>query len=204
MKKFVINGIVDYIVKNKPCSKEDEEVIRYGISNLYLQISKIIVITAIAIILKLFVPYLIFTIIYNIIRMPSFGIHAKKSYQCWISSIILFIGIPFLMTILDINIYLKITISIISIIYITIYSPADTEKRPIVSTKRRLFYKYASAILSIIYAFSCLFIKDQIVSNALLFSLVLQSVIISPFTYKIFGQPYNNYKEYLRKEALEC
>ncbi len=197
MKKFVIENLMKYIKNNKQYSEEELETIEYGISNLYLQITKTIVITTIAIVLKIFIPYLIFIITYNIIRMPSFGVHAKKSWHCWISSIIIFNAFPYLTTIANLNGYIKILLCIIAALYLTCYSPADTEKRPIISPKRRKIYKCISCIISIIYSFLCLYIKDQIVSNAFLFSLILQCFIVSPVTYKLFGQSYNNYKNYL-------
>ncbi len=201
MKEYVINKTLDYIYAHNEYTAIEKDMIKYGISNLYLQITKMIVITSIAIIFKIFIPYLIFILFYNIIRSTSFGIHAKKSYQCWISSIIIFIGIPCLsQTLIIKNIY-KVIILSISIIFIALYSPADTEKKPIVSPKRRIIYKYFSTLISIVYSFACIYIKNQAISNLLLFSLVLQCVIISPFTYKIFGQPYDNYKRYKEKEA---
>ncbi len=201
MKDYVISKTLNYIYAHKEYTDLEKDTIGYGISNLYLQLTKTIVITSIAIILKIFIPYLIFTILYNIIRMPSFGVHAKKSWHCWVSSIIIFNVTPYLTTILNLNTDIKIIITLISILYITYYSPADTEKRPIISPKRRMIYKCLSCILSITYSFLCIYIKDQVVSNALLLSLLLQCIIISPFTYKLFGQPYNNYKEYLREEG---
>jgi len=201
MKEVIVNKTLNYIIKHRKLTSYDIDIIRYGISNLYLQISKIIVITTLAIILKIFIPYLIFTIFYNIIRMPSFGIHAKKSWHCWVSSIIFFIGFPYLLTIINLNTYVHFLIAASSIIYITIYSPADTIKRPIISRKRRTIYKIFSFIISILYVLLSYLIKDKIVSYALLFSLVLQCIIISPITYKIFGMPYNNYKRYVEKEV---
>ncbi len=201
MKEYVINKTLNYIYTHNEYSDLEKDMIKYGISNLYLQITKMIVITTIAVIFKILIPYLLFILFYNIIRSTSFGIHAKKSYQCWISSIIIFICIPYLCQILMIKNIYKIIILSISIIYISIYSPADTEKKPIISSKRRLFYKYFSTIISIIYSFIAIYINDQTISNLILFSLALQCVIISPFTYKIFGQPYDNYKKYLEKEA---
>lgn len=197
MKKFVIKSLMNYIKNSKQYSEEELETIEYGISNLYLQITKTIVITAIAIVLKIFIPYLIFIITYNIIRMPSFGVHAKKSWHCWVSSIIIFNAFPYLITIVNLDGYIKIILLISATLYLTYYSPADTEKRPIISARRRKMYKCVSCIISIIYSFLCLYIKDQVVANAFLFSLILQCFIVSPFTYKLFGQPYNNYKNYL-------
>ena len=77
-------------------------------------------------------------------------------------------------------------------------SPADTKKRPIVSPKRRLTYKLISTILAIIFVILSVIIKNNFISNCLVFGLILQNVLISPLTYKIFKQPYNNYKEFLR------
>lgn len=202
MKKYVVDGIVNYIISNKTYTKEEQEQIRYGIGNLYLQTTKIVVITALAILFKLFIPYLIFVVSFNIIRSVSFGIHAKKSYQCWIWSTLLFIGIPYLVNTLIISLYVKVIICIFCIIYITIYSPADTVKRPIVSSKRRLIYKYCSCLISILYSFLIIYLTNQLIANSLFFSLILQSIIISPFTYKLFKLPYNNYIEYLRKEGI--
>lgn len=202
MKKYVVNKIMNYITNNKKYTDAEVEQIRYGISNLYLQITKIIVITTLAIILKLFIPYLIFIISFNIIRSVSFGLHAKKSYQCWFWSILIFILIPYLIIRLSIPFYIKLIISILCIIYISIYSPADTIKRPIVSKKRRIIYKYCSTIISIIYSFIIIYLNNKLIVNSLLFSLILQSVIISPVTYKLFGLTYNNYIAYARKEGI--
>ena len=78
-------------------------------------------------------------------------------------------------------------------------SPADTHKKPIINKKKRKMYKYISTCLAIIYSIIILFIKNQIFCNYLLISLILQNIMISPVTYKIFKLPYNNYITYLEK-----
>ena len=75
-------------------------------------------------------------------------------------------------------------------------SPADTHKKPIVNPKRRLFFKYLSVLITIIYSFIILFSKDVFIINCLLFALLVQSLLISPTVYKLFKMPYNNYKKY--------
>ena len=77
-------------------------------------------------------------------------------------------------------------------------SPADTKKRPIVNKKRRKVYKVVSTILTIIFSVLSLVIKNNFISNSLIFSLILQNFMISPITYKIFKLPYDNYKEFLK------
>ena len=49
MKDFVVNKTLDYIYAHKNYTELEKDTIRYGISNLYLQLTKTIVITLIAI-----------------------------------------------------------------------------------------------------------------------------------------------------------
>lgn len=204
MKKYIVNKTINYILTKNKCTSEEIDIIRYGLSNVYLQITKLLVISSIAIYLNLFTPFLIFIIFFNFIRAFSFGMHAKKSWQCWISSIIIFIGIPFLMTHISVPILIKQIVCILLVLLIYKNSPSDTEKRPIISFKRRNIYKFLSTIIAISYAFLILYLKNNILTNALLFSLLLQSIIISPITYKLFGLTYNNYKYYGKEDIYVC
>ena len=141
---------------------------------------------------------IIFLLIYNILRMPSFGIHATKSWICLVTSSILFIGLPIVCLNIHLSISIKIIIGTIGCLLMFKNSPADTKKRPIVSPKRRLTYKIISTILAITFVVLSITIKNNFISNCLVFGLILQNVLISPLTYKIFKQPYNNYKEFLK------
>ena len=77
-------------------------------------------------------------------------------------------------------------------------APADTHKRPIISKKRRLIYKSLSTILSVIFSVIAIFINNNFISNSLIFSIILENILISPFVYKLFNLPYNNYLTYLK------
>ena len=90
-----------------------------------------------------------------------------------------------------------LTFSIIGVGLIAIYAPCDTEKRPIVSKKRRMVYKVISTITAMVYTVMLVYSKNNLISNALCFSIILQVVMILPITYKIFNLSYNNYKKYL-------
>ena len=151
MKKYVVNKCLNLIRKYRNISNNEEAVIRYGLEGIYLTITKTIVILIIAAILGYFIESIIFTIIYALLRSFSFGIHAKKSWMCWISSIIIFVLIPIIAKEIIINFYIKYIIGIIGAILIFKNSPADTEKRPIVNSKRRLRLKITSTIIALIY-----------------------------------------------------
>ena len=77
-------------------------------------------------------------------------------------------------------------------------SPADNKKRPIVNPTRRLTYKIISTIIAITYVILSIVISNNYIVNCFIFGLIIQNILISPITYKVFKQPYNNYKEFLR------
>lgn len=202
MKKFVLDKCMKIIKQNKNLDRTKLAEIKYGLEGLYLTITKLIIITIISVLLKITKEYLIFLLIFTIIRTPSFGIHAKKSWICLITSTLSFIGIPLIAIYTKLNIITKIIIGLISIIGILLFSPADTHKRPIVNKKRRRIYKILSTTIAIIYIILSVTIKDNFISNSFIYSTILQNILISPITYKIFKMPYNNYKTYMKKHGL--
>lgn len=196
MKNIVVNNIMSFISKYNRYNDVELEELKYGIVSIYLLVTKLIVILIVSILLGIVKEMLLFTIIYIPIRAVSFGLHATKSWICLISSIIMFIGLPFLSIHLIIPTFIKSLVGIVCIVLIFKNSPADTHKRPIVNKNRRLFFKYTSTFICVIYCFMSLFINNNFISNSLLFSLMLQNCLISPTVYKIFNLPYDNYKNY--------
>lgn len=197
MKEVFINNSMNLIRKNYPnYSEERLEELKYGLLGLYLTISKSIIIFGIAPYLNVFYELLIFTIIYNILRAVSFGMHASNSLICLVSSTIIFLGATYLSKILIIPINIKIILGIIGIILIYKNSPADTKKRPIVSPKRRKIYKTISTCIAIIFVINSTIINNQFLANSFILSLLIQCVFTSPTMYKICGEPYDNYKSY--------
>ena len=65
------------------------------------------------------------------------------------------------------------------------------------SKKRRAVYKYISTLTAIIYTILSFVIKDNYIVNSLISALIIQNILISKVTYKIFNEPYNNYLKYL-------
>lgn len=199
MKKFIINNCMNYIKNNNDYDDVKLKEIEYGLVSIYLTISKLIIISIIAMMLGIFKEMLIFTLFFNIMRMPAFGLHATKSWICLISSTIIFILIPFTCINLSISLYLKAVICCICIILMFKNAPSDTYKRPIISRKKREIYKILSTLLSIIFSFGCILIKNEFISNCLMFAIILENCLISPYIYKLFKLPYNNYITYLNK-----
>jgi len=197
VKQFILNYCMKVVNYNNDYDEEKLEIIKYGLEGLYLQITKILIIILLSILLGIFKEVVIFLLIYNIIRTTSFGLHATKSWICLLSSTLIFIGIPVICLYIKIPIYIKTIINVVVIGFIFKNSPADTKKRPIVNPKRRLFYKYISTFIVIIFAYISILTKNDFLSNCFMFAPLVQSFMIAPTVYKIFGLPYNNYLKYV-------
>ena len=198
MKNLIIKNCMTYIKNNTDYNETKLKEIEYGLTGLYLTISKFIVIIIISIYLRIFKEMLIFICLFNVIRMPAFGLHATKSWICLISSILIFIVLPMICMNLSLNNILKVIIGLICTLLMFKNSPADTYKRPIVSKKRRKVYNTISVIISIVFSIISVNINNNFISNCLIFALILEKCLISPYVYKLFKLPYNNYITYIK------
>ena len=197
MKKLIINKCMELVTTyNKDLSQRDIDKIKYGLEGLYLTITKLIFIIIVSIILGIWKETLLLILIFNGIRLTAFGVHAKRSIDCLISSTLFFILFPIICIKLTITLIVKIILFIPLTVLIGIFAPADTEKRPLINKKKRKIYKMLSIMISIIYMTIAIVIKDNTLSNCFIFAIVIQIIIMLPITYKIFGVSYNNYKTY--------
>ena len=194
MKNAVLNKCMMIIQNEKNYDEVKLAELRYKFEALYLTFTKLFVLTLLSVILGLFKEYLLFTLFYIPLRTFSFGMHAKKSWHCWIISTLAFIGIPYLIKIVILPIYIKVILAVVCSVLYLIFAPADTEKRPIINKKRRLFFKITTVLISIIYIFLIIYVPK--ISNILLFSLLYQAFLVNPVTYLLFKQKYNNYQSY--------
>lgn len=203
MRSKIINSIMEQIKKYNDFNDIKLQEIKYGLETVYLTIVKTIIYILIALLLNTIKELLFFILTYGLLRLTGFGVHAKKSIHCWISSTIIFVIIPLLIKYIMINPNIIYAISIIFTIVLIIYAPADTEKRPLINKKKRIRYKIITSVISIAYIILIILINDNFVKHALLYSLVLEGFLVTPFSYKLFGVSYKNYKNYKRKEKKE-
>ena len=197
MKKLIINKCMELVTTyNKDLSQRDIDKIKYGLEGLYLTITKLIFIIIVSIILGIWKETLLLILIFNGIRLTSFGVHAKRSIDCLISSTLFFILFPIICIKLSIPLIVKVILFIPLTVLIGIFAPADTEKRPLINKKKRKIYKMLSIMISMIYMTIAIVIKNNTLSNCFIFAIVIQIIIMLPITYKIFGVSYNNYKTY--------
>lgn len=173
---------------------ERKEIIKYGLELYIGELPKFFLVIIISIIFNIFELTVISFLVISIYRYFSGGIHFKTHIGCTISTVGLYIGNVFFSKLVClesiININLKIIISIMilifSLVLIFLYAPADTKNIPIFNEVVRKRKKIYSSIIVILIITISIFIKNDIVSNILIFGVFFQSLTIWNLTYKIF------------------
>lgn len=197
MKDKILNKCMNSVREKYPNYSQDKlDEIEYGLEAIYLTFTKVIVIFSIAYILGVLKELVIVLLFYNLLRTTAFGMHAKKSWHCYLISISVFVGGAMLCKYININVYVKLMLSSISFICMILYAPADTYKRPLINSKKRKIYKVGSIFISLVYIIFIFIFKDNVISNYLFMGLLAASMMIHPVTYRMFQLPYNNYKTY--------
>lgn len=196
MKDSILNNILQIICKNQNYSKDKRAELRYGLEALYLNITKLIVLLFLSLLIGILKETCLFFLFYALIRTFAFGLHVKNSSWCWVLSILAFIILPFLSTIIIPNIYFNFFVLVLCFFNFLIYAPADTKKRPLVNKKKRIIYKIITIIICIVYSIAIMYIKDETIINLIIFALLIAAITTNKLSYKIINEPFNNYKSY--------
>ena len=196
MKEKFINSSINFISKYQECDDLKLKRLKYGLEGIYSLIVKISVVILISIITKTLTETLLFILFYAGIRTFSFGWHAKSNIACWITTLLIYNVILYFIINIDYPIYIGYIILGISLISMLLWAPADTPKRPLIRKKQRLKSKILSITVLVLYVVIYVTINSNPLKNIILYSLLIQTILINPITYKITNTRFNNYKYY--------
>ncbi len=195
MGLFIEDKFVGYIKKYKiDISAEDEEILRYGIQIYYFNISKLLILAVASIAMGIFAEACIVFILIAILKRFAFGFHANTFWFCLIISFINIFGIVYLSE-LEFNPMIKIALAVASVILFVLYSPADTEERPLVNSRKRVKLKIQAILTAALYLLLSLF-TDGRLSNMIVLSLIFIGLNTSPILYILFKKGYKNYEKF--------
>ena len=188
------------VKKNNPTFSKDElDKMKYGIEGIYLTITKLFVILLLGFIFNILYEIILLLVFYNFLRFFGFGYHARNSLECLIISISLFFILPLLVSKQLLTFNYKWLLVSLCIINFLLFAPSDTKKRPMINKRKKLIRKAFVIFITIIYSIIIPFV-DYKLSSILLLSIVIQAIMVNPFIYMIFKQPYNNYKNYINSD----
>ena len=196
LKQWIVNNCLNIIKSNNNYDNTKIAEMKYGLEAIYLTTTKIIFIMAVAFILKIFKEVILVILFFNILRSTGFGLHAPKSWICWVLSTTFFIGGTYLCKILILDKYILLILSVLGLILLSIYAPADTKKRPLIKKKKRIVFKILTIIFTVIYIIIIFVSNITLINNILTFSIILESMMVLPISYKILRLSYRNFKNY--------
>lgn len=205
----ICNYLVKKIRKQMPeIDDEKAEVILYGIQLIIGELPKIFILFALSFLLGIgwytiiafvgLIPY----------RASSGGFHLKSHLGCILGTSVFYFGIVFLskyILLSGMQEYLLVAIALVfGIIMVTLYAPADTENIPIISKKERKNKKILSYITLTLTLAVALIIKDNIISNILIFGVIVQTMMITRIAYKLTNNKYGYevYQEQIQTSNL--
>ena len=173
---------------------ERAEVINYGLQNIVGEIPKIFLLFVIAFVFGMLKEVIFMFIILIPYRGASGGFHLKTHIGCILGTTVFYCGVVFLsqhIVLVNIAKYILIGISwILGMFMIKLYAPADTENVPILSNKERKKKQIISYISYTIGLVAALFIKNDIISNILIFGNILQTLTITRLAYRLTKNKY--------------
>lgn len=196
MKSSFINNSITLIAKSRELTSLEEKKIRYGLEGFYNLFTKMIVMTTLAIFLKILLEYLLLMAIYSTLRLYGFGIHMKTSLQCWFTTLPIYIGGCLIIKYVHVSPIVSIIVFVFGFLSFLLFAPADTPARPLIHKEKRIRAKILSLIILTCYLILFLYVDNMMIRNTILYGIILESIAINPLTYKLFRTPYNNYKNF--------
>lgn len=192
--EYIVDKFMNKTLKNKDIDDLTRKKVKYGIEVLIINISKLMITLIVAKLLGIVVETLETILIASLIRQYAFGVHASTSFQCTIVTLIMYIVPVILSKYIFFNNYVCGALYVISVILLYKYAPADTEKRPLVSEKKRKVLKKKTLIMVGVLGIIALVTNIYRLKVAILLGIFVSSLVTIPLIYKILGQKYKNYE----------
>lgn len=207
IEKFC-NYLTAKIRKSMPeVTDERAEVINYGLQLVVGEVPKVFIMLLIAYAIGILKLSIIAFLIIMPYRTFAGGFHLKTHIGCIIGTTLFYCGNVILSQHIIIEQFfikaiLVLAVWIFSMCMIKLYAPADTENVPIISKKDRKYKKVMSYITMTFTLIVGLFIKNSVISNMLIFGVLIETLAITRFVYKLTKNKYG-YEEYLKSELQE-
>ena len=198
MKKKFIESSLDLIKSKKEVDNLEEKRVRYGLEGFYNTYTKFMVMLILSLILGIWREYLLLILVYSSLRLYGFGIHMETTFQCWVTTIPLYIGGCLVIKYFNFPLQISLLLWLCGFISFLIFAPADTPKRPLIYKEKRVRAKVLSLIILLTYFLIFNVVKSQMIKEVILLGVILESISINPLLYKLFNMQYNNYKYFMK------
>ena len=91
MKELFLNKTISALTKQYNYDSDTLDRVKYGLEIIYINVTKISVLLLISLLFNSLKNTLILLFFVNFLRMFAYGLHAKKSWHCYVSSTLCFV-----------------------------------------------------------------------------------------------------------------
>lgn len=183
------------IFRDREVDEDRFAIVKYGVEIFLVNVTKGITVYLAAALLGMIWQTLVVHISYLIVRRHSFGLHAKTSLGCTITSVLMFVVLPYFVKDIQLSGWMIVGISIFILLNIAIYSPSDTENMPLFNAQKRHELRVKSIFNTFVVLIMVLVIPLEQVKILLLLGALIQVGTIHPWIYKLLKRRYNNYEQ---------
>ena len=180
--------------ENPEIDDEKAEIINYGLQLLIGEIPKTIITLVVSYLLGILNLTLFMVCVTVPYRAFSGGFHLHTHIGCIISTTLYYCCIPKISNYIYLNSETKLIFILCALIFgiiiIIKHAPADTENVPILQKRERKRKKILSFITYTLGLIVAISINNNVLSNIILFSYFVQTIMITPFAYKITKNKY--------------
>ncbi len=200
----MIDNICSYLtnkmkIRMPDIDEEKAEILDYGLHLIIGEIPKVFIMIGLAFLLGVGELSILAFLLILPYRSFSGGFHLKTHLGCILCTTSFYAGTALLSKYITLTEPVKyiaiIAVWIFGMMMIKLYAPADTENVPVISKKERRKRKIASYIMLSISLLAAAIIPNRIISNILLFGMLIQTLSITRLAYKITKNKYG-YEEY--------
>ena len=200
----MIDNICSYLtnkmkIRMPDIDEEKAEILDYGLHLIIGEIPKVFIMIGLAFLLGVGELSVLAFLLILPYRSFSGGFHLKTHLGCILCTTSFYAGTALLSKYITLTEPVKyiaiIAVWLFGMMMIKLYAPADTENVPVISKKERRKRKIASYIMLSISLLVAAIIPNRIISNILLFGMLIQTLSITRLAYKITKNKYG-YEEY--------
>lgn len=200
----MIDNICSYLtnkmkIRMPDIDEEKAEILDYGLHLIIGEIPKVFIMIGLAFLLGVGELSILAFLLILPYRSFSGGFHLKTHLGCILCTTSFYAGTALLSKYITLTEPVKyiaiIAVWIFGMIMIKLYAPADTENVPVIRKKERRKRKIASYIMLSISLLAAAIIPNRIISNILLFGMLIQTLSITRLAYKITKNKYG-FEEY--------
>ncbi|EAC9140583.1 accessory gene regulator ArgB-like protein [Listeria monocytogenes] len=179
--------------------KDDEEgylKVKYGLEIILINVMKFALVYGIALVTGLLLQTVTVHLSYLWLRRYSFGLHATKTLNCTLISLMMFVLAPFVFQNIPSNNWIVLGTFGFILLNIFLFAPADTESLPLIGEEHRKTLKRKAMIGTLILTGIALLIPFAEMKTLIMVGSLFQVISINPLTYKLLKRRYRNYEKY--------